>query len=177
VNQSQGNTDGAESNEGEEEGEGCGRKIPYAHTDRINSIILLNDKKDYSDLEYYATGGGEGMVKVWSLNSPGMVKTFANSNHSPIFSMEYLRKDRIACTANEVYLKHFYVLIWNWRTSSLLLCIRDHQTRVCKVMSLGKGVFGTCDKSKTIKLWQLEEDNDEHDEDEAFMCSNELLDK
>lgn len=135
-----------------------GKKIAYAHTDRINGILLLNDKADYSDLEHYATGGGEGMVKVWNFETGEMVKTFSNSNHSPIFSMEYLKKNRIACTANEVYLKHFYVLVWNWRTTSLLLNIRDHQTRVFKVISLGENVFATCDKSKTIKLWQLEDE-------------------
>jgi len=119
---------------------------------------LIHEKDDYSDLEYFATGGGDGMFKIWRFGDDSMVKTFANSDHSSIYSMAYLKKDRIACTANQVYLKHFYALIWNWRTATLLLSIRDHQARVCKITFIGDGVFATCDKDKHIKLWQLESD-------------------
>ena len=101
------------------------------------------------------------MIKVWRLDNGAMINAFSNNNNSPIFSMEYLKKDRIACTANEVYLKHFYVLIWNWRTSSLLLSVRDHSTRVYKVCHIDEDVFATCDKSKTIKIWQLEKVEEE----------------
>lgn len=145
----------------EDEVEAYCRRIKYAHTDRIQDLILIHEKEDYSDLEYYATGGGDGMFKIWRFSDDSMVKTFANSDHSSIFSMAYLKKDRIACTANQVYLKHFYALIWNWKTSTLLLSIRDHQARVCKITFIGDGVFATCDKDKHIKLWQLESDASE----------------
>jgi len=142
----------------EEDEEAYGKKIKYAHTDRIQGLVLIHEKDDYSDLEYFATGGGDGMFKIWRFGDDSMVKTFANSDHSSIYSMAYLKKDRIACTANQVYLKHFYALIWNWRTATLLLSIRDHQARVCKITFIGDGVFATCDKDKHIKLWQLESD-------------------
>lgn len=142
--------------EEEEALEAFRKKKPAAHPDRINGVILLNDKEDFSDLEYYATGGGEGMIKIWRYDNGTMKNAFSNNNNSPIFSMEYLKRDRIACTANEVYLKHYYVLVWNWRTSSLLLSVRDHSNRVFKVCYIDDNVFATCDKAKTIKLWQLE---------------------
>jgi len=139
--------------------ESYGKKFSHAHTDRIHGLILIHEKDDYSDLEYYATGGGEGMMKIWRASDGGMVKTFANSDHSSIYSMAYLKRDRIACTANQVYLKHFYALIWNWKTATLLLSIRDHSARVCKIVPIADNVFATCDKNKVVKLWQLESDH------------------
>ena len=145
--------------EDDEEGVSYGKKFSHAHTDRIHGLVLIHERDDYSDLEHFATGGGEGMLKIWRISDGGMVKTFANSDHSSIYSMAYLKRDRIACTANQVYLKHFYALIWNWKTATLLLSIRDHQARVCKIIPVSDDVFATCDKSKIVKLWQLESDH------------------
>ncbi len=103
------------------------------------------------------------MIKIWRFSDGEMIKTLANSDNSSVYSMAYLKRDRIACTANQVNLKHFYALIWNWRTATQLLSI---QTRVCKIILVAEDTFATCDKSKKIKLWQLEPGPYESDERE-----------
>ncbi len=43
----------------EENEEKYGKKNKHAHTDRIHELVLIHEKDDYSDLEHYASGGGD----------------------------------------------------------------------------------------------------------------------
>jgi len=130
------------------------KKLPHAHSDRINAIVLISDQPDYSDLDFFATGGGDGNVIVWDLRTRKMVKTFSNTK--TVFTMEYLKNNRIACSANDSNRKSYNIYIWDWKKSSLLLSIRDHKARIQRIIAIDKDIFASCDRDKIIKVWQLE---------------------
>jgi len=125
------------------------------HEAKINSIVLLNDQEDCSDLEFFATGSGDGMITIWDIFSREVIKKISN-NKRPVSAMEYLKKGRIACSANDRSLKLFHVFVWNWKTGSLILSLADHQAPVQRIVSLEKDVFASCDKNKVIRIWQFE---------------------
>lgn len=125
------------------------------HNSRINSVVLIADKADYSDLTYFATGAGDGMISIWNNASKEIVKSFSNQKRA-VFSMEYVKNNRLACSANDRDLKQFYIFIWDWTTEKMICYIKDHNARIQRIMSLENNIFASCDKSEVIKIWHLE---------------------
>lgn len=131
-------------------------KMKCAHSDFVKAIALLYDREDASDLEFFATGGGDNMIKIWSLKDKKLLKAFTN-NKRPINKMTYLSCGKIATSANEKQLKEYYVYIWDWRRAQMLAVLKDHKAMIQNVSKLCDGTLLTSD-TKTIRIWKLEYD-------------------
>lgn len=131
------------------------RKIPHAHSDRINAVVALSDEGNLSDLDYFATGGGDGNIIIWDIVTKKMYKTISNKK-TPVFAMEYLKRDRIACSANATGMKNFHIYIWDWRKSELLVSIREHTSRVQNLILLKDNIFASVDRGKNIQVWKID---------------------
>lgn len=90
------------------------KKKKDAHTNRINAVVLIHENDDCSDLDYFATGGGHGQMLIWDIFMGTINKII--TNHKPIYTMEYLGNNRMACSANDNDMKQFYINIWDIKT-------------------------------------------------------------
>ena len=129
-------------------------KMKYAHSDFVKSIVLLYDRSDASDLEFFATGGGDSMIKIWSLKEKKLLKAFSN-NKRPVNKMAYLGQGKLATSANEKQLKEYYVYLWDWPKAQMLAVLKDHKAMIQNVTKLYDGSLLTSD-NKAIKVWKLE---------------------
>lgn len=132
----------------------CHYKMKCAHSDFVKAIVLLYDRSDASDLEFFATGGGDTMIKIWNLKEKKLLKAFTN-NKRPVNKMVYLGYGKLATSANEKQLKEYYVYIWDWPKAQMLAVLKDHKTMIQNVLTLYDGSLLTSD-TKTIKIWKLE---------------------
>jgi len=129
-----------------------------AHPQKVNGIAVLFDgeDEDYSHMSYFATGGGDSNINIRSLQTHELVRSFSN-NHKSIFGLEYLSKNRLISTANEVKLKQFHIYVWNWKSGQLLLSLKDHYSRISRIIVLDKDMFVSCDRASITKIWQIED--------------------
>lgn len=137
-------------------------KIKCAHSNHVKSILLLYDRADYSDLEFFATGGGDTMIKIWSIREKKLVKAFANEKRSAA-KMSYLGNGKIATSANENHLREYFVYIWDWRKSELQVVLKDHKYLIQNVSRLLDGTLLTSD-NKSIRIWKVEIESKEANE-------------
>ena len=86
-------------------------KMRFAHTDFVKALALLHDKEDFSDLVYFATAGGDTMVKIWDLREKKLIKAFSNNNKT-VLTMTYLGDGKIATSANNVQMKKCYIHLY-----------------------------------------------------------------
>ena len=135
-------------------------KIKFAHSDFVKAIVLLCNRADSSDLEFFATGGGDNMLKVWSLKEKKLLKAFTN-NKRPISKMIYLGNGKIATSANEKHIKEYHVYIWDWRTAQMLAVLKDHRAIIQNILQLQDGSLLTSD-NKIIKIWKSESEEQPH---------------
>lgn len=129
-------------------------KMKCAHSDFVKAIVLLYDRSDASDLEFFATGGGDSMIKIWSLKEKKLLKAFSN-NKRPVSKMAYLGLGKLATSANEKQLKEYYVYIWDWPKAQMLAVLKDHKAMIQNVTKLYDDSLLTSD-NKLIKIWKLE---------------------
>lgn len=73
--------------------------MTYAHTDKINAIIFVDEEKGL-----LASGGGDTMIRIWDIHQKKMIKAFTN-NKKTVWKMIQIDKSKIAVTANDNQLK------------------------------------------------------------------------
>lgn len=149
-----GEEDDKESEECTHEDDQTEFKIKCAHSDFVKAIALLSHQEDSEDLDSFASGGGDNMIKIWSLRDKKLIKAFSN-NKRPVSKMVSLGRGKLASSANEKHIKEFHVYIWDWRSAQLLAALKDHKTLVNNIITLKDGTLLTSD-NKCTKIWKLE---------------------
>lgn len=129
-------------------------KMKCAHSDFVKAIVFLHEKENEEDVELFASGGGDSMIKIWSLKEKKLIKAFSNNKRS-ISKMIYLGGGRLVTTANEKQTKEFFVYIWDWQKAQLQFAIKDHKALITNISRVNNGAFLSSD-NKVAKIWKLE---------------------
>lgn len=102
-------------------------QIQLGHTSDINSITFS------PDYEYLASGGEDGLIKIWNANTGRVIRTI-KAHHSPITTVKFSPERRFILSVSE----SGEILIWNIETGKLQAKMTNFDSPVSAVTFSGQ---------------------------------------
>ncbi|KAF2967249.1 hypothetical protein GQX73_g6349 [Xylaria multiplex] len=110
------------------------------HTDSVMCLQIYN--------EFLLTGSYDSSIRLWSLGSGSLVRTFLGHT-AGIRALQFDSSKIVSGSLDET------IKIWNCQTGQCLLTISNHNDALLGLHLVGK-VLASSSMDKTIKIWNFE---------------------